>query len=152
MNLGIFRGRYGQEILFSILAIEVFSFLFFFNIKYVSADLNMISLDDNHMVIENLRLNVPSNNLKAWLKAEDASWKPWLNSQKGFIRRNLFWDKEREEATVMITWATRKDWKSIPLQEINEVQELFEAVAREETGINAGNPFPLIFEGELTPK
>ncbi len=103
-------------------------------------------------VIEHLRLHVPKEFREAWLNAEKSSWEPWLNKQNGFIRRQLFWDQEREEATLLITWASKKDWKAIPQSELEVMQNLFEQFAREGTGQKIGNPFPLQFEGELLPQ
>jgi hypothetical protein len=34
---------------------------------------------------------------------------------------------------------------------VEAVQERFEQLAREATGQGQGNPFPLVFEGELIP-
>ena len=102
-------------------------------------------------VVEQLRVQVPSQDRQAWLKAERSSWEPWLNKQKGFIGRELFWDPQSEEATVLIRWSSREAWKAIPQQEVASVQERFEQLARESTGQRNGNPFPLVFEGELLP-
>ena len=53
---------------------------------------------------------------------------------------------------LLIRWASREQWKAIPLAEVARVQERFEALAREGTGQLEGNPFPLVFEGELLPQ
>jgi len=37
------------------------------------------------------------------------------------------------------------------LAEVEAVQERFEQLARQATGLPQGNPFPLVFEGELQP-
>ncbi len=103
-------------------------------------------------IIEHLRLKVTSKDQAAWLKAERGSWGPWLSKQKGFLGRQLLWDKERQEAIVLITWANRDLWKDIPQEELDLVQEKFEKIARSETGQQSGNPFPLEFAGELLPK
>ena len=72
--------------------------------------------------------------------------------QDGFLGRQLFWDPEVEEATLLIGWKSKAVWKNIPQTEINLVQQNFEMIARKETGETIGNPFPLIFEGELIPE
>ena len=38
------------------------------------------------------------------------------------------------------------------MAEVETVQERFETLAREATGQRQGNPFPLVFEGELLPQ
>jgi uncharacterized protein (TIGR03792 family) len=103
------------------------------------------------VVVEHLRLKVPTAGVEAWLEAERGSWEPWLAQQPGFLDRQLLWDPEREEGTLLIHWASREQWKAIPQEEVERVQSRFEALARQASGINQDNPFPLIFEGELQP-
>ncbi len=103
-------------------------------------------------VIEHLRLHVDAQDREAWLASEKGSWAQWLAKKKGFLGRQLFWDPLREEATLLITWASYSQWKDIPQGEIDAVQERFEKLARENTGREFGNPFPLIYEGELLPQ
>ncbi|MEY4298713.1 MAG: hypothetical protein RLZZ423_1892 [Cyanobacteriota bacterium] len=102
-------------------------------------------------VVEHLRVQVPAEAREAWLEAERGSWEPWLQQQDGYLGRDLFWDAEREEGTLLIRWASRDQWKSIPAAEVEAVQDRFEQLAREATGKRQGNPFPLVFEGELVP-
>ena len=102
-------------------------------------------------VVEHLRIQVPNERRQAWLKAERGSWEPWLARQEGFIGRDLLWDPEAEEGTLLISWRSREAWKAIPEQEVEAVQERFEQLARQSTGQKEGNPFPLVFEGELLP-
>ena len=102
-------------------------------------------------VVEHLRVKVPAEARQAWLEAERGSWEPWLAQQPGFLGRDLLWDPEREEGTLLIRWATRAQWKAIADAEVEAVQERFEQLAREATGTRQGNPFPLVFEGELQP-
>ena len=64
-------------------------------------------------------------------------------------RAIAIWDQDREEAMLLICWATREDWKSIPKENIAFVQKQFEELARDGTGQLSGNPFPLQSEGEL---
>ena len=104
------------------------------------------------VVVEHLRIKVPTEARQAWLKAEKGSWEPWLAQQDGFMGRDLLWDAEREEGTLLIRWASRDQWKAIPAQEVERVQDRFEQLAREATGLRQGNPFPLVFEGELVPQ
>ena len=106
---------------------------------------------DQTAVVEHLRIQVPSQERQAWLDAERGSWEPWLAEQTGFIGRDLLWDPRSEEGTLLIRWSSREAWKSIPQQDVEAVQERFEQLARESTGRKTGNPFPLVFEGELLP-
>jgi uncharacterized protein (TIGR03792 family) len=102
-------------------------------------------------VVEHLRIQVPSQGRQAWLEAERGSWEPWLARQEGFIGRDLLWDPETEEGTLLIRWSSREAWKAIPEKEVEKVQARFEQLARQSTGQKSGNPFPLVFEGELLP-
>ena len=104
------------------------------------------------LVVEQLRLKVPSDAVPAWLEAERGSWEPWLAQQPGFMRRQLFWDPPRQEGTLMIYWASREQWQATSSEEQEQVQQRFELLARAGTGQEQGNPFPLIFSGELLPQ
>ena len=121
----------------------------FSNTKEVLSVSNM-STDEE--VIEHLRLHVPKEEKRAWLEAEKASWEPWLMKQRGFLERKLFWDPNKEEALLLISWANRSDWKTIPQAEIDRVQNLFEEVAMELTEKYFANPFPIKSQGEFLPQ
>ena len=113
-------------------------------------NLKALTMDNyqDEMVTEELRLKVPSEAKEAWLNAEKEIWDPWLSSQDGFLGRQLFWDKEKEEALILVNWKSKKLWKSIPMSEVNIVQGKFEDNVK--TTLNVGkNPFELIYEGEL---
>ena len=102
----------------------------------------------NGIVIEELRLKVPSKFKEVWLKAENLVWEPWLSKQDGFLGRQIFWDKEKEEALILVNWKSKKFWKSIPISEVNVVQQNFDDNVK--AALNVGeNPFELIYEGEL---
>ena len=113
-------------------------------------NLNAFPMDNyqGEMVIEELRLKVPADAKVVWLNAENEIWDPWLSSQDGFLGRQLFWNKEREEALILVTWKSEKLWKSIPISEVNIVQEKFEDNVKTALSVSK-NPFELIYEGEL---
>ena len=113
-------------------------------------NLKALTMDNyqSEMVIEELRLKVPADVKAAWLNAEKEIWEPWLSSQDGFMGRQLFWDKEKEEALILVNWKSKKLWKSIPMSEVNVIQQKFEDKVK--VALNVGkNPFELIYEGEL---
>ncbi len=62
--------------------------------------------------------------------------------------KQLYWDKEKEEALILVNWKSKKLWKSISITEVNEIQEKFEDNVKTSLNINE-NPFKLIYEGEL---
>ena len=104
--------------------------------------------DQNKLVTEELRLKVPAQYKEVWLKTEKQIWDPWLSSQEGFLGRQLFWDKEKEEALILVTWESKKLWKRIPMSKVNVVQEKFEDNVKTALKVEE-NPFQLIYEGEL---
>ncbi len=131
---------------FTFLIVCLFGLLFQSN----SEQLNALSMENhkNQIVIEELRLKVPTKFKEVWLEAENQVWEPWLSSQDGFLGRQLFWDKEKEEALILVNWKSKKLWKSIPMSEVNVLQEKFEDNVK--TALNVSkNPFELIYEGEL---
>ena len=113
-------------------------------------NLKALTMDNyqGEMVIEELRLKVPADIKAAWLDAENEIWEPWLSSQDGFLGRQLFWDKEKEEALILVNWESKKLWKNIPMSEVNIVQEKFEDNVKTALDVSE-NPFELIYEGEL---
>ena len=118
----------------------------------VDAALMNKSLHSDTNIVEHIRLSVPAKDRSSWLIAEKKSWEPWLEKKEGFLGRDLFWDQKEEEAILLIRWSSRDTWKSIPQQEIDHVQELFEQISRDLTHKDIGNPFPIRFEGELLPQ
>tara|TARA_A100001388_G_scaffold41826_1_gene26894 strand:+ start:962 stop:1408 length:447 start_codon:yes stop_codon:yes gene_type:complete len=100
------------------------------------------------MIVEELRLKVPASSKAAWLNAEKEIWEPWLSSQDGFMGRQLFWNKAKEEALILVKWKNKRLWKNIPMSEVNVVQEKFEENVKTALNIRE-NPFELIYEGEL---
>ena len=130
----------------SLLFICLLVFLFQIN----SPILNALPMDNDQsgLVTEELRLKIPSKFKKIWLQAEKEVWEPWLSIQDGFLGRQIFWDKEKEEALILVNWENKKLWKSISMNEVNEIQEKFEEKVKTSLNTNV-NPFELIYEGEL---
>ena len=130
----------------SFLLICLLVFLFQIN----SPILKALTMDtyQSGIVTEELRLKIPSELKKIWLQAEKEVWEPWLSIQDGFLGRQIFWDKEKEEALILVNWENKKLWKSISMNEVNEVQEKFEENVKTSLNTNV-NPFELIYEGEL---
>jgi len=126
--------------------------VFFVNVKNIQAESLLKFNFPRESIVEYIKLEVPKKFKNAWLKAEEGSWERWLLKQDGFLGRQLFWDPKEEEATLLIGWESRSVWKSISKSEINNVQDDFERIARKETGETNGNPFPLVYEGELKPQ
>ena len=132
--------------IFSILLICLFGLLFQSN----SQILNALPMNNyqGEIITEELRLKIPSNFKEVWLKAEKEVWEPWLSIQDGYLGRKVFWDKEKEEALILVNWKNKRLWKSISMKEVDEMQEKFEENVKASLNLNS-NPFKLIHEGEL---
>ena len=102
----------------------------------------------NEFVIEELRLKIPLDFKETWLEAEGNIWEPWLSKQEGYLGRQIFWNKEKEEALILVNWRNKKLWKSISIKEVNEIQERFEENVKKSLKVNV-SPFQIIYEGEL---
>ena len=102
----------------------------------------------NENIVEELRLKVPTKFKEVWLNAEKKIWEPWLSRQDGFLGRQIFWDKEREEALILVNWKNKKLWKEISMEEVNVIQEKFDDNVKITLNLSE-NPFKLIHEGEL---
>ena len=128
----------------------IFIFLMVLIFQFETTALKAIPMNNyqGDIVIEELRLKVPADAKAVWLNAEKEIWDPWLSSQEGFLGRQLFWDKEKEEALILVTWESKKLWKSIPMSKVNVVQEKFEDNVKTALKVEE-NPFELIYEGEL---
>ena len=141
------RFRIGKKIKnLTFLLICLFVFLFQINSEILNA-LPMENYQDE-IVIEELRLKVPAQFKEVWLNTEKKIWEPWLSSQDGFLGRQLFWDKEKEEALILVNWENKKLWTNIPMSEVHVVQQKFEDNVKAALNV-LENPFELVYEGEL---
>ena len=128
------------------LAFIVFVASFLYNSASVNA-VTMINMQEGP-VTEELRLRVPSEYKDNWIKAEKEVWEPWLINKKGFLGRDIFYNKDKEEALVLVRWASKKLWKSISVKEVSQIQSIFEENVKNDLKLDR-NPFELIDEGEL---
>tara|TARA_Y100000589_G_scaffold328434_2_gene372545 strand:+ start:5207 stop:5647 length:441 start_codon:yes stop_codon:yes gene_type:complete len=126
----------------------IFILFLIIQISLQSSDaITMITSQEGN-IVEELRLNVPKKYKEAWLKAEREVWEPWLMEQKGFLGRQIFYNDEREEALLLVSWENRELWKNIKANEVNYIQNLFEENVKDTLNISF-NPFKFVFEGEL---
>ena len=137
-----------KEKLIHFCSIFIFLIVMIFQNSFQYAEaINMKNYQDE-IVTEELRLQVPFELRDVWLNAEKKIWEPWLMSKDGFLGRQIYWDKEKEEALILVNWKNKKLWKSISMKEVNDLQEKFEEDVKSNLKVTK-NPFTLIYEGEL---
>ena len=151
MNTNKNRNLIQKTFSFLLISVLVLS-TFFGDVKNIQAESLLRVNFPKESIVEHLKLDVPKKFKNAWLKAEAESWEPWLLKQDGFLGRQLYWDPKAQQATLLIGWESKSVWEKISQSEINLVQKDFEKIAMNETGETSGNPFPLIYEGELNPE
>tara|TARA_B100000161_G_scaffold166509_1_gene119004 strand:+ start:1100 stop:1537 length:438 start_codon:yes stop_codon:yes gene_type:complete len=131
-----------------------FFFFLFCALLFIFLDNSQLSLANsmdsyqNQPIVEELRLKVPLEFKEVWLENEAKIWDPWLSIQNGYLGRKIFWNKQKEEALILVTWENRTLWKSISMIEVNKIQEKFEENVKTSLNLKE-NPFELIYEGEL---
>ena len=131
--------------IFFILAVCLFIFFSQSNSKKLYA--KTMDHYKDELVVEELRLKVPSKFKDVWIKAEKNIWEPWLSMQDGFLGRQIFWNEEKEVALILVNWKNKELWKRIPINEVNEIQKKFEDNVKTTLDMRK-NPFELIYEGE----
>ena len=131
---------------FSFLLICLLVLLFQSNSQKLYA-LSMEKYQDE-LITEELRLEIPFKFKEVWLQAEKEVWEPWLSVQDGYLGRKIFWDKEKEEALILVKWKNKRLWKNISMKQVIEIQEKFEENVKTSLNLDE-NPFKLIYEGEL---
>ena len=141
--------KFDNLLSFLLKTLFLFSIIIILNCKYAFA-YSVIPIS-KEMVVEELRLNVPSQFKEAWIKAEKEIWEPWLEKQDGFLGREIFYNNVKEEALILVNWKNRELWKNIDEKEVNIIQNYYEANIKNSLNLTS-NPFDLIYEGELDQK
>lgn len=83
------------------------------------------------MVIEWLKFNVNSDLREEFIQQDEKIWTAALSTYPGFLGKEV-WIEPNAPAKVVFTirWETRQQWKSIPLQDLQEIESRFSAVMR----------------------
>tara|TARA_Y100000739_G_C20604754_1_gene464996 strand:+ start:2495 stop:2938 length:444 start_codon:yes stop_codon:yes gene_type:complete len=104
--------------------------------------------NNSNQITEELRIKVPEEFKEQWIHAEREIWDPWLKTKDGFLNRQIFWNKDENQGLVIIKWESKEKWKSLSIDEVNDIQNSFEKNVKKSLNLNY-NPFELVFEGEL---
>ena len=88
------------------------------------------------MVIEWLKFQVDSVSREQFIQSDEQIWTASLANYPGFLGKEV-WIEPNAPAKVIFTirWQTREQWKSIPLEDLMQIEQRFSQVMGE-MGIN----------------
>ena len=88
------------------------------------------------MVIEWLKFRVDSKSRENFIQKDEAVWTASLATYPGFLGKEV-WIEPNEPDKVIFTirWQTREQWKSIPAQDLTEIEQQF-STAMKKMNIN----------------
>jgi len=101
--------------------------------------------------VEILQMPVTKDQTSCWRMAEAKIWEPWLEQQSGYQGRELLWDRDRQQAVVLIGWLSQSAWDAIPASSIKKTENRFDGVLQRCLGSGASKPLPLQRTGSLQP-
>ncbi|MBE9065238.1 TIGR03792 family protein [Leptolyngbya cf. ectocarpi LEGE 11479] len=80
------------------------------------------------MVIEWLKFRVDATQRDRYLAIDDEIWTSALATYPGFLDKTTWLDpKHDDEVIFVIAWATREQWQSIPEEELEQINQRFDA-------------------------
>ncbi|MGB7443931.1 MAG: TIGR03792 family protein [Coleofasciculaceae cyanobacterium] len=78
------------------------------------------------MVIELLKIRVPAEHREKYIQVDAQIWTSMLASYPGFMGKEIWLDPANStEVILIIRWASRQQWKSIPRERLVETEQLF---------------------------
>jgi uncharacterized protein (TIGR03792 family) len=93
------------------------------------------------MVIEWLKVNVAAELREEYIQKDMEVWTPALEQYPGFLGKEIWLDPDDPTALViLIRWASREQWKSIPADKVEEITETFDQIF--------GQPYRMVEEKE----
>ena len=86
----------------------------------------------NSMVIEWLKFKVDSDSREQFIQQDEKIWTASLSAYPGFLGKEV-WIEPNAPGQVIFTirWQTRQQWKSIPIQDLAEIERKFSAIMTE---------------------
>ncbi|MBD2325458.1 TIGR03792 family protein [Alkalinema sp. FACHB-956] len=93
------------------------------------------------MVIEWLKVKVPIELHDRYIEQDAAIWTTALANCAGFVGKQV-WTNSQDptEIILVIQWATREQWKAIPIEQLESIDRTFVMAM--------GQAFPLVETGE----
>jgi uncharacterized protein (TIGR03792 family) len=80
------------------------------------------------MVIEWLKFQVDPERREQFIQVDDEIWTTQLSSYPGFAGKEVWIDPTNAASVVfVIRWATRSNWKDIPVAELDATEKRFSA-------------------------
>ncbi len=93
------------------------------------------------MVIELLKVKVAPEHREQFIQKDAEIWTQALAHYPGFLGKEVWLNpKEPTLVILVIRWATREQWKSIPFEQLQEIEQRFSQ--------QMGNTYKLIESSE----
>jgi len=78
------------------------------------------------MVIEFLKIEVTGEHREKYLQLDKEIWTKALAKCPGFLGKEVWINPDKStEVILIIRWASRKEWKSISAELLNEIEQQF---------------------------
>ncbi|MEM8611249.1 MAG: TIGR03792 family protein [Cyanobacteria bacterium P01_H01_bin.105] len=95
------------------------------------------------MVIEWLKFRVDATQRNRYLAIDEEIWTSALAMYPGFLDKTTWLDPNHDDEVIfVISWATRDQWKAIPEDELNQINQRFDDAL--------GIPYDLLESKEFT--
>lgn len=84
------------------------------------------------MVIEWLEFKVDPNSREQFIQQDEAIWTASLSTYPGFLGKEVWIDPNDPDKVIFtIRWQTREQWKSIPTEDLANIEKRFSTKMRE---------------------
>ena len=91
----------------------------------VSAEVTLNSQPS--MVVEWLKFRVDPAQRSRYLEIDEAIWTTALKTYPGFLDKTTWLDPNHDDEVIfVISWATREQWKAIPEEELEQINQDFD--------------------------
>lgn len=80
------------------------------------------------MVIEWLKFRVDADQRDRYLAIDNEIWTSALATYPGFLDKTTWLDPDHDDEVIfVIAWATREQWQAIPAEELEHINQRFDA-------------------------